>query len=195
MKISFLELIRSEGVGRRFLFMNSFDAILTVSGVLIVMFLSNETDVRVVMISCLSPAIALMISGLWSAYIIEKAERKRELSLLEKQMLKKLSGTIIEKRMKMITLTNALINGLSPLIISFLIIAPFFFSAIDLIGMQLAFKTSFLIVGILLFLLGVYVAKIGNYNAILYGLIMLISGILLGILILFANCLLEEFML
>ncbi|HDN83704.1 MAG TPA: hypothetical protein ENG50_05010 [Candidatus Altiarchaeales archaeon] len=195
MKISFLELIRSEGVGRRFLFMNSFDAILTVSGVLIVMFLSNETDVRVVMISCLSPAIALMISGLWSAYIIEKAERKRELSLLEKQMLKKLSGTIIEKRMKMITLTNALINGLSPLIISFLIIAPFFFSAIDLIGMQLAFKTSFLIVGILLFLLGVYVAKIGNYNAILYGLIMLISGILLGILILFANCLLEGFML
>ncbi|MCK4491402.1 MAG: hypothetical protein KAU03_02180, partial [Candidatus Altiarchaeales archaeon] len=92
-----INILREEGIARRFFVMNSFDGVLTVLGVITAMYLSGESDSRIILLSCFAPAVALMISGIWSAYAIEKAERALELRRLEGQMLVDLGETAIGK--------------------------------------------------------------------------------------------------
>ena len=182
-----LDILKDEGIARRFFVMNSFDGILTVLGVLIAMYLFDEKNPNFIILSCIAPAIALTISGIWSAYTIERAERKRELGMIEKQMLRSLKETKISRRLNLLVILNSLINGISPLIVSVFTISPFLFSLTKLISIKMAFYIAFTIALLILFSLGIFVGEIGGFNKLIMGLSMVIIGITIALIMYILN--------
>jgi len=163
--------------------MNSFDGALTVLGVLIAMFLAGVRSPQLLIVSCLGAAISLMVSGIWSAYAAEKAERQKRLKELERHLMKELDETKIEKRASQLSILLALVNGVSPLLISLIIISPFVFCQFNLLPIMTAFLTSFVLILLVLFFLGVVVGRIAEENLIRSGLTMLSAGIVVGLII------------
>jgi len=84
---------------RRKFFNNAFDGALTCAGIVsgsFIIFMSNPTQSlssAIIIITGLSTALAIGISGLWGAFLSEEAERKKKLDDLKKEMviLKKIS--------------------------------------------------------------------------------------------------------
>ncbi len=187
-KKEILKLIKEEGkIARRFFVMNSFDGILTALGVLLAMYFFQQEDSRFVILSCMAPALALMISGIWSAYSIEKVERAKELDKIEEKMLKNLENTELGERLSLLVIMDSIINGISPLIVSMIIASPFALSLLRVIEIQTAFHASFTLAGILLFGLGAFIGRIGEKNKILTGLSMLVVGLLIAVLMYMLN--------
>ncbi|OYT53820.1 MAG: hypothetical protein B6U72_04785 [Candidatus Altiarchaeales archaeon ex4484_2] len=187
-KKEMLKLIKEEGkIARRFFVMNSFDGILTVLGVLLAMYFFQQEDSRFVILSCMAPALGLMVSGIWSAYSIEKVERAKELDKIEEKMLRNLEKTKIGERLNLLVLMDSFINGISPLIVSMIIVSPFALSLLQFIEIQTAFHTSFALAGILLFGLGAFIGRIGEKNKTLTGLSMLVVGLLVATLLYVLN--------
>ncbi len=182
-----LKTLREEGIARRFFVMNSFDGLLTVLGVLIAMYLFNEESSRFIILSCMAPAVALMISGIWSAYTIERAERWKELEKIERHMLKSLEKTRIGRRYNFLVIINSLINGLSPLVVSLIVVSPFFLSLTETIPIKTAFYTAFLLISVILFLLGVFVGRIGKGSPVVMGVDMVVVGILIAVIMYLLN--------
>ena len=78
---------------RRKFFNNAFDGALTCAGIVsgsFIIFVSNPTQSlssAIIIITGLSTALAIGISGLWGAFLSEEAERKKKLSDLKKEMV------------------------------------------------------------------------------------------------------------
>lgn len=186
MKIGeYLKILKEEEIARRYFVMNSFDGVLVVLGVVIAMLthLDKIEDAGIVIISCLGAAIALAVSGVWSAYAAEKAERTKALRNLERHMLKDLGETRIGRKVQLMSFLIALVNGLSPLLISLILISPFILSKLGLLQLKIAFYSSIILVLVVLFLLGVFVGKVGKENLIISGMKMALAGIAVSVMI------------
>ena len=78
---------------RRKFFNNCFDGALTIAGIVsgsFIFFLSNppqSLSSTIIIITGLSTALAIGISGLWGAFLSEEAERKKKLDDLKKEMV------------------------------------------------------------------------------------------------------------
>ncbi|RLI92504.1 MAG: hypothetical protein DRO89_01965 [Candidatus Altiarchaeales archaeon] len=181
--VKYLRILREEEIARRYFVMNSFDGVLVALGVVIAMYLTGIDEPRVVIVSCLGAAIAIAVSGVWSAYAAERAERMKALRELERHMLKDLGETRIGKRVQIMSFLIALVNGLSPLFVSLVLIFPFVISQFDLLPLELAFYSSITLILTVLFLLGVFVGKIGEENLMKSGMKMVLAGIVVGVII------------
>lgn len=179
----YLKILKDEEIARRYFVMNSFDGTLTILGIVIAMYIAGKHDASLIIISSLGAAIALAVSGVWSAYATERAERRRSLHELEKHLLKDLNETEIEKKMDMMTMLIALVNGLSPLLVSLIIISPLLISQFGLINVETAFYFSFISIVLILFLLGAFIGKIARENYLKSGFKMLLAGIVVGIIV------------
>jgi len=181
--VKYLRILREEEIARRYFVMNSFDGVLVALGVVIAMYLTGIDEPRVVIVSCLGAAIAIAVSGVWSAYAAERAERMKALRELERHMLKDLGETRIGKRVQIMSFLIALVNGLSPLFVSLVLIFPFVISQFGLLPLELAFYSSITLILTVLFLLGVFVGKIGEENLMKSGMKMVLAGIVVGVII------------
>lgn len=177
---TFLSLLKEHGIIRRYIIINSFDGALTILGIIFASFAAGISNPRFVMLPCTGAAIALFISGVFGAYATERAETKKSIRELEKHLLRKVDGTLVTKRGRENVFTVALVNGLSPMIVAFFIILPFFFSSKEVININAAYYFAFLIAASVLFLLGVFTGKIAKENVIKHGIIMLLAGIVIG---------------
>ena len=80
-------------IARRKFFNNCFDGALTCAGIVsgnFIIFLSHPSDILtsvIVVITGFSTALAIGISGLWGAFLSEKAERKKKIIDLKKEMV------------------------------------------------------------------------------------------------------------
>ena len=80
-------------IARRKFFNNAFDGALTVSGIVsgnFIFFITHRTEPlspAFIIITGLSTALAIGISGLWGAFLSEDAERKKKLADLKKEMV------------------------------------------------------------------------------------------------------------
>ncbi|MBY9020041.1 MAG: VIT1/CCC1 transporter family protein [Candidatus Lokiarchaeota archaeon] len=80
-------------IARRKFFNNAFDGALTCAGIVsgnFIYFLSDSGHTltsTIIIITGLSTALAIGISGLWGAFLSEEAERKKKLSDLKKEMV------------------------------------------------------------------------------------------------------------
>lgn len=80
-------------IARRKFFNNAFDGALTCAGIVsgnFIFFITHPTEPlspAFIVITGLSTALAIGISGLWGAYLSEEAERKKKLSDLKKEMV------------------------------------------------------------------------------------------------------------
>ena len=164
-------------IARRYFAMNSFDGVLTILGVLMGNYLAHVREPTVVIITGLATSVSMAISGLWGAYLTESAERQRSLDDLEEYTLVDLSNTRIGRAARMAVVIVAMVDGLAPLLASFLVLLPFFLTY--LWGNILYSYYSALAIALSsLFALGAFLGKIAKQNVFLAGLKMITAGIL-----------------
>jgi len=173
------EYSRISGAGsiaRRAFANNSFDGVLTMVGVVMGSFVVGVKDASVVLVTGLSTALAIGISGGWGAYLTESAERRHELADLERTTLTDLQDTKIGRAARSAVVIVAMVDGLSPFMAAFLVVIPFFFAGL-LPSIDYAFYASLGMALVSLFGLGVYLAGISEENKFAYGTKTAIAGI------------------
>ena len=123
-KNTMLHLFRAGSIARRYMVTNGFDGALTMLGMLTGFYTSGMSDIPVALSACMGAAIALFISGLSSAYLSEKAEREKELHDLEQALIADLKDSDYGHASRYLPLIVALVNGLSPFVLSLFILSP-----------------------------------------------------------------------
>jgi predicted membrane protein (TIGR00267 family) len=157
-----LRITRTHGIARRYFVVNGFDGALTMLGILTGFQVGGVEDLRVVISACVGAAVALAMSGLSSAYISERAERRKALAELEESMIVDLKGSAHGSAARWVPLLIAAVNGLAPLVLSLIIILPL---GLAHLGLPLPFPPLVMAIAAalaLIFLLGVFLGQIGN---------------------------------
>lgn len=159
---------------RRYFAINGFDGVITIIGVLVGNYIIGVKDYKHVIIAGAAVCISLGVSGVWSAYNSETAERKKEIYDLEESVLHNLDETIISKAQKFAASVLAAVNGLSPVITAFIPLIPFLFGRI--IPISICYYSGFILAFLILFGIGLFLGKISRSNLIFSGIKMLIAG-------------------
>ena len=157
-----LRLAGSLGVMRRYFVVNGFDGALTTLGLIMGFYVSAGVDLVVVITSCLAASLALAMSGISSAYISEAAERRRQLSQLEKAMLTSLDESQHARSIVWGALLVALVNGIAPLFIALIIIFPLWLGQHSLLQGLEPLPTAMAVALVMIFLLGVFLGRVGG---------------------------------
>jgi len=163
-------------IARRAFANNSFDGVLTMIGVVMGNFVVGVDDPKVVLVTGLSTALAIGISGGWGAYLTESAERRHAIGELEQVTLTELHDTKIGKASRMAVVMVAAVDGLSPFLAALLVVLPFFIAGL-LPTVVYAYYASIAMALIALFALGVYLGRISKQNLFLSGIKTGIAGI------------------
>ena len=119
-----LKIPRSQVIARRYFVVNGFAGAITMLGLMVGFYVSEDVRLPVVINACLGVAIALGMSGVSSAYISEAAEKQRELKDLEKAMVTDLGKSAHGQAARLLPLFIAFVNGMAPLAISLVILLP-----------------------------------------------------------------------
>ena len=189
-KIRFsLGLTGTHGIVRRYLVVNGFDGALTMLGLVVGFYLSNTDDLRVVIGACIGAAVALAVSGVISAYISETAEKRKELRELEQAMIRNLDTSIHGRASRLLPFFVAFVNGMSPFIISLLIISPIWAAYFSIELPLPPLILSFLVALAVLFFLGIYLGRISDIHWLWAGLRALIVALVTGAIIVILNLL------
>ncbi|MEK6201655.1 MAG: hypothetical protein N2A40_04450 [Desulfobulbaceae bacterium] len=180
-----LHSLRAWSIARRYLITNGFDGALTMLGMVTGFHASGMKELPVAISACLGAAVALFISGLSSAYLSERAERESELRELEQALVDDLTESDYGQASRYLPLLVALANGLSPLLLSLLILLPLFFAE-QLQGVPTPpFINAIGVALICIFSLGIFLGKISRTFWLWAGLRTLIIAILTVAMILF----------
>ncbi len=159
-----LHLNQARNIARRYLVTNGFDGALTMLGLMVgFQMTADKIDLSMAINGCLGAAVALLVSGLSSAYLSETAERKKELHDLEGALLTDLKETHHGVASRLIPIMVALVNGLSPFVISLLIIAPLWLAERNLVQLPFSpFNAAITNALVLIFFLGVFLGRISK---------------------------------
>jgi predicted membrane protein (TIGR00267 family) len=103
---------------------NAHEGVLPINEVLMGNLTAGLTDPEIVVSTGLTTCMAVGVSGLWSAYLAESAERKRELLELGRRTLTDLNNTGIGKASRVAAITASLIDGLSPFLAALVVLTP-----------------------------------------------------------------------
>jgi predicted membrane protein (TIGR00267 family) len=124
----------------------------------------------------IATSVSIGVSGLWGAYLAESAERGRELAELEKLSLTDLGDTKIGRASRAAVVVVSLVDGLSPLVSSMIVLLPFLFSV--LIGnVLICYVLSLAVAMISLFGLGMFLGQISGRSLVGYGWRTVIAGV------------------
>jgi predicted membrane protein (TIGR00267 family) len=164
-------------IARRAFANNSFDGVLTMIGVVMGNLVVGVQDATVVLVTGLSTALAIGISGGWGAYLTESAERRHAIDELEQFTLTELQDTKIGKASDMAVILVAAVDGLSPFLSALLVVIPFFFASM-MPSVVYAYYASIAMALLSLFGLGVYLGRISRRNLILSGVKTAIAGVI-----------------
>ncbi len=185
--ITSLDLTESHGIVRRYFVVNGFDGALTMLGLIVGFYMSEHVELNVIISACLGAAVALAVSGVSSAYVSEKAEKQKELRELEQAMIENLDETIHGRATRVMPLFVALVNGLSPFLVSLLILSPLwaasFSIALPLPPLQMAFGIALVI----MFAFGVYLGRISGINWFWAGFRVMLIALVTGAIIVMLN--------
>ena len=171
--------LRITGMGpiaRRYFVKNGFDGSMTMLGIIVGSWAVNATGAYVVTTG-LGACLAMGISGLFGAYMTERAERKRDLKELECAMMTKLDDSVINDASSFVSFYAAIVDGGSPILTALISLMPFILSFTGLIAAVNAYIPSIVVTLITLFVLGLYLGKIAKENALLYAIQTLLAGI------------------
>ncbi len=160
---------------RRYFAVNGFDGVITSIGILVGNYIIRVTEYTNVIIAGGAICISLGVSGVWSAYNSETAERRRELDDLEESTLYNLDETIISDAQKFAIKVLAMVNGLSPVVTAFIPLTPFVFG--KYIPINICYYIGFALAFSILFGIGMFLGKISRSNLIISGVKMLIAGV------------------
>ena len=164
---------------------NGFDGALTMLGLLMGFYVSDGTDLGIATTACLGAAIALGMSGFSSAYLSEAAERRREFQKLQDAMVTDLSGSAPHTASRWIPLLIAAVNGLSPVIISFIIMTPLWLAQAGMVVPFGPFEAAIACAFGMIFFLGVFLSSVSGTFWLLSGMQALLIAVLTALLIFF----------
>ena len=183
-----LDITSTHDILRRYFVVNGFDGALTMLGLIIGFLISSPEDLSVIINVCLGAAIALGMSGLSSAYISERAERRHALGKLEKAMVSDLQQSAHGEAGFWVPLLIALVNGLAPLIISLLILMPLWLSLAGFTLPVSPLYAAIITALLLIFLLGVFLGRIAGISWFVSGIqTMLVAVVTVTLIYLFAD--------
>ena len=171
------------GIAKRYMVMNSFDGSLTALGIIIGSYLAGVDVPTTIILAGLGASIAMGVSGGFGAYLTETALKKQEMAEKESAMLEELNDTVHDKAAQISSIFVAVVDGLSPFVASSISFLPFFI--IPWIGLDIgiAYLTAVLFTAVTLFVLGAYLGAISKENKWVYGIRMIVAGVLTGILV------------
>ncbi|MCD4802726.1 MAG: hypothetical protein K8R16_07270 [Anaerolineales bacterium] len=173
---SYNQIVGITEIARRYFVMNAFDGILTTIGVLAGNYLAGVRDLSIPIQIGIATSIAMGISGLWGAYLTETAERKRELSELEKVSLIDQSDTSIGRASRFAVIIVSIVDGLAPALAALIVLTPLFLDSViqnPVLSYALAGGTAL----VSLFVLGLFLGEISDANKIGFGLKTLMAGL------------------
>jgi len=177
-----MDITEAAEIARRYFVTNSFDSALGLLGLIIGSYIIKVNDPRIVLSSGLGTTFAMFLSGFVGTYLMERAERLRELRELERSMLVSLENSLLEKAQKMASIMVALASGLAAPFSSVVTLLPFVIAYMGLSSINIAYFWA-LVQGLLfLFMLGFFMGKISHENRILYGILAMILGLLIAML-------------
>jgi len=166
------------GVGeimRRYFVINAFDGSLTTLGVLAGSYVAVVDKAATVISLILSTAVSIGVAGFYGSYQVERAERDRALRDIEESTLTSLQDTTLYSASRYATVIVALVDGISPLIASLLIMIPFFF--VPPASMHAAFYVAGGVAFVELFLLGVFLGKVSRERLWFAGVKLVLAGV------------------
>ena len=170
------QIIGIAEIARRYFAMNAFDGVLTTIGVLAGNYLAGVRDLSIPIRIGIATSIAMGISGLWGAYLTETAERKRELSDLQKISLIDQSKTSIGRASRFAVIVVSIVDGLAPALSAMIVMIPLFLDPIiqnPILSYGLAAGLALLS----LFALGMFLGKVSKENLIVFGFKTLLAGV------------------
>lgn len=166
---------------------NAFDGALTFLGILMGNLILPEFQPSAVIKIGLSTCLAIGMSGAFGRYLSERAERKRSLSQMGKDLFTDLSDTSLGRESDQKIYSISLIDGISPSVAALIPLAPFFLAEFSVISIGTSIVASLALVGIVLFGLGVFLGKISEENVLLYGGATVIVGFVTSVVILLTS--------
>ena len=176
----YIEVSRVSEISRRYFIMNSFDGVMTALGIIFGSMVANVINPKFILAAGLGASLAMFLSGFTGTYMTEKAERLKKFKELERNLLEDLDNSIHKRAVEIASIIAALIDGISPLISSIISLSPFFLVMFGLLSMEMAYLSSILLSFLLLFLLGMFLGRISKDSMIIYGLKMLLAGLLVA---------------
>jgi predicted membrane protein (TIGR00267 family) len=173
----YLKITGMGPIARRYFVKNGFDGSMTMLGITVGSWVVSAAPEYVVTAG-LGACLAMGISGLFGAYMTERAERKRDLKNLENAMMTKLKDSVITDASTFVSFYAAIVDGGSPILTAIVSLLPFFLTLGGMVAIENAYIASFALTLVTLFILGMYLGRIAKENALLYGLQTLVAGII-----------------
>lgn len=174
-------------IARRYFFKNGFDGSMTMLGIVVGAWIAGVPEPLYIVAAGLAACLAMGVSGLFGAYMTEKAERERSLKELEESMLTSLKESMHNDASNFVSVYAALVDGLSPALTAMVSLIPFFLSMTGLLAIRDAYLVSLILTLVMLFSLGLYLGKIAKANLrrrILYAAGMVTAGLLVAAVVL-----------
>jgi len=179
----YIQVTHISDIARRYFVKNGMDGSMTVLGIVLGAWTANVEEPNIVVMAGLGACLAMGISGLFGAYITEKAERKRQLKTLEQSMLSDLEDSLHQDASEFVPAFAAIVDGLSPALTAVISLIPFILSIAGLLPIWNAYLISLVLTFITLFALGLYLGQVARERMWLYGLQMLAAGVVIAVII------------
>jgi predicted membrane protein (TIGR00267 family) len=170
-------------IARRYFIKNGFDGSMTMLGIVIGSWIAGVVKTEIVVTAGLGACLAMGVSGLFGAYMTERAERKNRLKELEAAMLSDLSNSIHSDASNFASVYAAIIDSASPMLTASISLVPFILTLTGTFAISDAYIASLVLTLATLFVLGLYLGKIARENIFLYGVQTVASGLLIVIII------------
>jgi predicted membrane protein (TIGR00267 family) len=171
-------------IARRYFIKNGFDGSMTALGIIVGSWIVGVDKPEIIVTAGLGACLAMGVSGLFGAYMTEKAERKRHLKTLETAMLTDLTDSIHDKASDFVSVYAAFIDGASPMLTAVIALLPFILTLTGTFVIWDAYIASFALTLATLFSLGLYLGRIAKENIWLYGVQTVAAGILIVVIVL-----------
>jgi len=172
-------------IARRYFVINAFDGSLTTLGVIAGAYAGGVTKAHTVVSLILATAVSIGVAGFYGSYQVERAERDRALREIEETTLSSMKDTTLASASRYATVLVAAVDGLSPLVASLLIMIPFFF--VPPLVLHTAYYAAGVVAFIELFLLGVFLGRIGRERLWLAGVKLVLAGVVALVISLLLN--------
>ena len=147
-------------------------------GIVIGSWIVGNANPRIIVTAGFGACLAMGMSGIFGAYMAEKAERKRNLKALEDSMLTDLSDSLHGDASNFVSVYAGVIDGVSPMLTAAVSLVPFLLTLTGTLVIWDAYIISFILTLATLFSLGLYLGRIAKENILLYGGQMVAAGLL-----------------
>ena len=176
----YIEVTHITDIARRYFVKNGMDGSMTALGIILGSWAARVENPYVIVMAGLGACLAMGVSGLFGAYITEKAERRKIIKDLEEAILSDLEGSLQQNASEFVPALAALVDGLSPALTATISLIPFILSIVGVISIWDSYVASLILTFSTLFALGLYLGRIARERMWLYGLQMVAAGVVIA---------------